>query len=98
MRHVMSEAWTKISGRFFNIHLKLLRLGPGSMDRTRRQVSIFRKSDSPDDLERVSMDRWAAWASLGWFLIPVSAADLLSPHSAASLTWTTNVDSPPARI
>jgi hypothetical protein len=50
----MSEAWTKISGRLFNIHLKLLRLGPGSMDRTRRQVSIFRKSDSPDDLERVS--------------------------------------------
>lgn len=41
MRHIMSEARAKISGRFFNIHLKHWRLGPSSMDRTRRQYPFF---------------------------------------------------------
>lgn len=67
MRHIMSEARAKISGRFFNIHLKHWRLGPSSMDRTRRQYPFFQQSDLPMILNVCLLDRWAAWASLRWF-------------------------------
>jgi hypothetical protein len=80
MQHVMSEARTKISGRLFNAHLNNLRLRSRSMDAVVVEFPLFGDSHLIGDFERVSsnsLDRWAAWASLRWLLIPVSAADLL---------------------